>query len=265
MTLSRTIATCATLLASALLLVAGAGAADEEAVVDCARAKAPGLDGVRAVRVVEWDRSGSKHVATVRLYTRTEGGGREVLVRFTEPVDLRGNAFLMRESGAERELYFWSSELGGSKRISGPEKSLALFGRAFSYEDFEHLMASYRPGESAHAEETEFGNRRVSLVETHPADNTGSAYESVMTMFDLSTCAPLRLELYESGHALRKVISADPMKIKSDASGWAPNMVVLRDLEDFTTTLLMLDFSPQDPFPGDVPDFDEIRRQVGGR
>ncbi len=227
-------------------------------VVECARDRAPGLDGVRAVRVVEWDRVGSRHVATVRLHTRRSGDTREVLVRFTEPVDLRGNAVLLVESPQGRELYFWSQELGGSKRVRGTEKSMALFGRTFSYEDFEHMLASYRPGEYGRVEETVFGSRRVSLVETHPSDAENSAYETVVTMFDLQTCTPLRLELYESGHSLRKVISADPLRFQEDGIS-LPNMVVSRDMRDFTTTLLMLDFSEPDPFPEDVPSFERMR------
>ncbi len=256
-------ANAATLLCVALPFLVPApqaSAAEESAeVVDCARQKAPGLEGIRAIRVVEWDRSGQRHVASIRLHTRRSSAGREILVHFTEPPDLRGNAFLMVERDAERDLYFWSSDLGGSRQIRGPDKSLALFGRAFSYEDFEHLLASYKPGESAQAQETDFGDRRVSLVETHPSDHDRSAYETVTTMFDLRTCAPLRLELYEEGHLLRKVISADPMRIRDDGKSWLPNMVVLRDLRDFTTTLLMLDFSEQDPFPEDLPSFDQIR------
>ena len=227
-------------------------------VVDCARAKPPGLDGVRAVRVVEWDRVGSRHVASVRLHTRRSGGTREVLVRFTEPVDLRGNAVLLVESPEGRELYFWSEELGGSKQVRGTEKSLGLFGRAFSYEDLELMLASYRPGEYARVEETVFGSRSVSLVETQPSESESSAYETVVTMFDLQTCTPLRLELYESGHSLRKVISADPLRVQENGVS-LPNMVVSRDLRDFTTTLLMLDFSGQDPYPEDAPSFERLR------
>ena len=102
------------------------------------------------------------------------------------------------------------------------------------------------------------GSRRVSLVETHPKAADNSAYETVVTMFDLQTCTPLRLELYESGHSLRKVISADPLRFQDDGVS-LPNMVVSRDMRDFTTTLLMLDFSEQDPFPGDVPSFERMR------
>ena len=232
--------------------------ADPGEVVDCARERAPGLDGVRAVRVVEWDRVGSRHVASVRLHTRRSGDTREVLVRFTEPVDLRGNAVLLVESPEGRELYFWSQELGGSKKVRGTEKSLGLFGRAFSYEDLELMLASYRPGDYGRVEETVFGNRRVSLIETQPSDAENSAYETVVTMFDLQTCTPLRLELYESGHSLRKVISADPMRVKEEGIS-LPNMVVSRDLRDFTTTLLMLDFSEQDPFPDDGPSIESMR------
>ena len=245
------------ILASAALGTEHAATAASE-VVDCARAKAPGLDGVRAVRVVEWDRVGSRHVATVRLHTRRSGDTREVLVRFTEPIDLRGNAVLLVESPKGRELYFWSEELGGSKQVRGSEKSLGLFGRAFSYEDLELMLASYRPGEYSRVEETVFGSRSVSLVETKPSETEGSAYETVVTMFDLQTCTPLRLELYESGHSLRKVISADPLRVQ-DGGVSLPNMVVSRDMRDFTTTLLMLDFSKQDPYPEDGPSFDTMR------
>ncbi len=219
----------------------------------------PGLDDVRGVRVVEWDRVGTKHVASVRIHSRHSAGTREVLVRFTEPRDLRGSAFLMVETHTDRELYLWSKELKRSRRIRGAEKSVALFGRAFSYEDFELLLASYRPGESSRVEEAVFGNRPVALVETKPSDAENSAYETIMTMYDLRTCFPLRLELYEHGERLRKVISADPIQLRGDGLPRRNQMVVLRDLRDFTTTLLMLEFGEQDPFPKGGPSIDQVR------
>ena len=66
------------------------------------------------------------------------------------------------------------------------------------------------------------------------------------------------LALYESGHSLRKVISADPLRVQDNGVS-LPNMVVSRDLRDFTTTLLMLDFSGQDPYPEDAPSFERLR------
>lgn len=200
---------------------------------------------VRAVRISSRDRAGTDRVTLIRIFgRRTEEGHRQLLVRFVEPEDVAGSAFLMLERDGPNEMYFRSSEIPKAKRIAGAGRALALLGTDFSYEDFEHLMAFRRPEESKRLEDEVIRERPVYVVEARPTE--GSAYERIVTYVDKETCVALRMELYEAGRGLRKRLMVNPNAVRKLGDIWVPQLALMEDELNFTSTVFMVDSSQQD-------------------
>ena len=252
---------------ASLLLVPAAAAAEEQPklgqVAACARRNVPEPDSISAMRVVARDRLGAEHVTVLRLYGRwSEAGRRQQLAEFIEPAELRGSKLLMLGGMDQSEIYFRSAELGRVKRISGSGRESALFGSDFSYEDFEYLQGLRSSGESKRMEDAMIGNRPVFVVETRPVEASNSAYELVISFVDKKTCTPLRIEFYETGRRLRKELTIDPAEIRQHGEAWIPHSVLLRDIRDYTTTLILVDSSEQTALPPDMFSVEALQQQT---
>ncbi len=245
------------LLAGALLLSPPAASAEAQRafkdVTACVERNLPEPDTIRAVRIVARDRLGAQNVTVVRLYGRSaEGGRRQLLVEFVNPEDLRGAKLLMLEGADGSEIYFKSGEFSKVKRIGGVARAASLFESDFSYEDFQHLQGFSSPGESKRIEDAMVGDRPAYVVQTRPAEAANSAYESIVTAVDKETCIPLRIDFYEPGRRLRKELTVDTAELSKRGSVWVAHAILLRDIRDYTTTLLLVDSTEQEVLPADM-------------
>ena len=239
----------------ALLLLAAPGHASEletpEQIRICVLRNTPDATHIQAVQLVSTDRVGRDRVARAHIYGRTDdAGGRRVLARFVEPEELLGSAFLFIETESGPQLVVRSPELGDVKRISGRQLSGSIAGSDFSYEDFQRMRALNRPGDPERLDDAEVEGRTVFVLESRPAAPEFSAYESVRHFVDKETCLVSRMELYERGHRLRKVLEASPERFRQVGSVWVAHEVVLRDVRDETRTRLLIESFDVD---ADVP------------
>lgn len=253
-------------LASLLLLPAAAAAEQQQKLRNisaCARRNIPEPDSIRAMRVIARDRLGAKRVTVVRLYGRwTKAGRRQQLAEFIEPAELRGSKLLILEGTDQSEIYFRSAELGRVKRISGGGRASALFESDFSYEDYEYLEGLRSSGKSKRVEDAVIGTRPVYVLETRPAEASNSAYELIVAFVDQKTCVPLRIEFYETGRRLRKELTVDPAEILQRGPAWIPHSVLLRDIRDYTTTLILVDRSEQKALPPEMFSVEAFQHQT---
>jgi hypothetical protein len=240
---------------SCLVLLGAEGEEPKSAVetTACLQRNVPEVDHVRAVRFVTRDRMGSDKVTVVKLYSRREAdGSRQVLLRFSEPDYLEGAAFLMLEQDGVTEMYVKTSEEEKAKMVSSPSRATSLFGTDFSYEDFERVQAFNRPGAQQRMEDDTIGGRSVYVVETRPAQPKESAYERVITYIDKETCLALRMEFYEADWRLRKLFTVNPHRVTQKDSVWIPQMSMIRDLRDYTSTQIFVDSTEQEALPGEM-------------
>ena len=232
-------------------------------IAACAERNIPEPDNIRALRVVARDRLGAKRVTVVKFYGRwSKAGRRQQLVEFIEPADLRGSKLLILEGANESEIYFKSSAVGRAKRISGVGKASAMFESDFSYEDYEYLQGFSSAGKSERMEDALIGTRPVYVIETRPAQTSNSAYELIVGFVDKKTCIPLRIEFYEAGRRLRKELTVDPAEVVKHGDVWIPHFVLLRDIRDYTTTLLLVDRSEQKVLPPDMFTVEALQHQT---
>ena len=213
-----------------------------EDVRRCVVEHAPSLSNVQTIRLVSRDRVGAERVVTANIYTRSEAQGlRRILVRFSQPEELDGAAFLLIQREHENELIVRSPDLGSTKRIAREELVGSIAGTDFSYEDFTRFQRLNRPAALRRLADEQLEGRGVYVIESQPADAESSAYKRVRAYVDRETCIVLRSELYEAGDKLRKVMTASPERFRQVGSAWVSDEVLLRDVRDGTQTQLIVE------------------------
>ena len=213
-----------------------------EEIRRCMVANAPDVDHVQSVEFVSTDRLGGERTGRAQVYTRRDGEGkRRILVRFAEPEELVGSAFLVVERASGNELLVRSPDLPAVKRVAGRELLGSVAGTDFSYEDVQQIRNLPRPGAVQRLPDTEVDGRGVWVLETRPADGEISAYESIRSFVDRETCLLARAEFYESGGKLRKLLESKPERFRRIESVWVANEAVMRDVRDGTETRVVIE------------------------
>jgi len=222
-----------------------------EEIKACVVRNTPDASHVQAIELVSRDRVGTERRTRAHIYGRIDAQGyRRILARFTEPEELQGAAFLFIERKDANELVVRSEELEKVKRVTGREMLGSIAGTDLTYEDFERLTALNRPSSPKRLPDAEIDGRPAFALESRPAEPEASAYERVTHYVDRATCLVLRVELYEKGGRLRKVVEAQPDRFREFGSVWVAQEVVLRDLRDETQTTLLVESFDMD---ADIP------------
>jgi hypothetical protein len=238
------------LLSSLLLFFTPLGAASAAPSAEACFAKtAPQPDSVRAIRLTARDRAGEKTIVVLKLYGRrgADGLGR-LFLQIEEPKEVRGTAILVLEQAqGESQIYLATPELPTPRRITGPARADGMFRTDFSSEDLQRLQQGWRPGEGElkPLPDAEVAERPVFRVEVSPKD---SAYARIVFALDRESCLPLRVQFYEPGRERpRKELTTDPRSNLKHGDVWVAHSALMRDLENLTTTHLMVDSNQQDP------------------
>jgi hypothetical protein len=214
----------------------------------CFARNSPQPDSVRAIRLTARDREGEKTVVVLRLYggRSPEGLGR-LFIRFEQPEEVRGTALLVLEQPqGESEIYLASPELPTARRISGPTRADGMFRTDFSSEDLQRLQQGWRPGEGELKllPDARVGERAVYVAEVRPKQ---SSYERILFSLDQESCLPLQVQFFDPGNARpRKELTTDPRSNLKHGSLWVAHSALMRDLQNLTTTHLMVDSHEQE-------------------
>jgi hypothetical protein len=214
----------------------------------CFARNSPQPDSVRAIRLTARDREGEKTVVVLRLYgARSPEGLGRLFIRLEQPEEVRGTALLVLEQPTgESEIYLASPELPTARRISGPTRADGMFRTDFSSEDLQRLQQGWRPGEGELKllPDSRVAERAVYVAEVRP---TGSSYERVLFSLDQESCLPLQIQFFEPGKVRpRKELTTDPRSNLKHGSLWVAHSALMRDLQNLTTTHLMVDSHEQE-------------------
>jgi len=235
-------------LASLLLLLSTPAQAATASAAACFERAAPQPDSVRAIRMTARDRNGEKTVVVMRMYGRrsAEGLG-QLFLRLEQPEEIRGTSLLVLEQKeGESLIYLASPELPAPRRVSGPARADGVFRTDFSSEDLQRLQQGWRPGadEQKQLPDARVAERAVYVLETRPK---GSAYERIVFSLDQENCLPLLVRFYEPGKSQpKKELTTDPRSNLKHGEQWIAHSALMRDLENLTTTHLMVDSHEQD-------------------
>jgi hypothetical protein len=221
-----------------------------EPIEACLRRNLPKKSSVQTVRFETTDRMGHSRTVAGKLYWKRGAGDRaSSLIRLDDPPELRGSAYLLIERADDVDIFVYLPEYQKVRRITPHALAGSLFGTDFSYEDMRrlrHLVESTRVERLADAD---LGGRGTWAVRVMPPAESG--YGQVLAWIDRETCVPLKLELYERGGALLKVLTADAATLAQRSGIWIASAFTLRDLHEQTETKLSLGAIEVD---ADLPD-----------
>jgi hypothetical protein len=235
-----------TLFASPAAVAATAAATAPETVPEiekCMRANLPRESSVQTVVFRSTDRVERVSESRARLYWKLfDEGLSKVMVRFSDPSNLRGSGVLMLEQQERRpDTFIYLPELGKVRRVSSRAAASSLFGTDFSYEDFERLMGMSADARRERIEDAKMNGRDVFVVVGYPAADANSAYERVVVRVDKETCVPLQTESYAVGGTLRKQLVVDVARIEQVGDKFVPRLQTMSDLRDETQTELIVE------------------------
>ena len=210
-------------------------------IQDCLRANAPTHTSVQTITLRSVDRMGAQTDSSAEIFWRSYDEGNRVLMRIHEPLTRRGSALLLIQKGDRSDMFMYLPELRRTKRISQHSMSGSMFGTDLSYEDFERLQGLGEDADPKKLPDEEIEGRTAHVIEITPARGGESEYERVVAYVEAERCVPLRIDLYEAGDRLRKVMSFPLEEIKPTKNGFLPHLIRVEDRIDGTHTDLIIE------------------------
>jgi hypothetical protein len=194
--------------------VSGADDAAVEEVTRCVQKNLPSETSRQTVEFRSTDRVGGGRTLEGRIsWRRFDDELSRVLVRLRAPADLKGAGLLLIEKKDSAEMFVYLPDLEKVRRVTTRMMGGSLFGSDFTYEDFQQIQGMAREGAVERLADAEVDGTPVFVLAHHPAPESGSAYEKVVTYVSSATCVPLKSEMWEAGGRLRKVLTIDPSQI----------------------------------------------------
>jgi hypothetical protein len=235
------------LLALALTVAAPALAETVQDVEGCIERNFPKDSSIQTVVMNSQDRVGSQTQFRAKIYWRkfADDGLSRVLMRLSDPPELRGAAILfLQKKGDRNDIFMWLPELGRVKRVTGHMMAGSLFGTDFSYEDFEGMQGLGREDITTELlPAAEVSGRPVHVLQAVVRAGLPEppTYEKTVTFVDRETCVPLRVELFEKGGKMRKRLDADVAKLEGQNGHHIARRMIMSDLRDGTSTELVIE------------------------
>ena len=169
-----------------------------------------GWSGAEArIRMVLRERGGRERVRVLDSISRREGDDVRSVVRFREPADVAGTAFLLLERpGAPTEQWVYLPGLRRTRRIVGRERQGSFMGSDFSYADLD--QRDLRAVSSRRLADERLGQSPCYVVETTPSTrpDASSAYGKVQVWVRQADFVPLRIRFFDRGGTLLKTFYA---------------------------------------------------------
>jgi len=199
-----------------------------KAIMDKVFFRYDGDDSYSKIEMILTDKKGYERKRQLEIYTKDYGKLRKTYVKFTEPADIRGTAFLSIENeGKDNTQYLYLPALGRARRIVSSQKKLRFVNTDFTYED----MQRRRPNVDKHRflrEEACGEGERCAVIESVPKDN--SQYTKRISWVDRDKELILRTDFY--GRNGRMIKRFQVLSVNKIENIWtAVDMI----MEDFTT------------------------------
>jgi hypothetical protein len=210
-----------------------------QVIKSCLQRNLPETTSAQSIELRARDRSGYEQVLEADVYWKRYAQDQaRVMMYFREPVDIRGARFLVIEKQPQNDMYIYMPSLFKVRRVTSRNLSNSIMGTDFSYEDFERIQGILSDVQAEQFPDDTLAGRPVYVLMSYPPESSG--YVKVATYIDKETCVPLKTELYESGHELRKQLTVDPAAIQHQAGIYYPSELVVKDLKQKTETRLIV-------------------------
>lgn len=235
---------------AAVLLLGAALAAPAQAaplqtaqeISDCSRANLPSKTSVQSIELTAIDREQNKRKLDSTLYWKKMPDGlSRVMMYIRSPNDLSGSSYLViGKAGADDDMYVYLPGVQRTRKITGQTQSKSLWNTDFSYEDLKQLQGVAPEGEMNRLADAEESGRAVYVLSFKPTAGN-SAYEEIKASVDQESCLPLRVEFYEPGARLRKVMTIDAVTASQlSDKRWVPRDIAMSDQLNGTSTTVKI-------------------------
>lgn len=231
-------------LALALLVAAPAAwAASADALVKTSTDRRTVQSSIQTISMEIFDKSGKSRVRKLQTkFKQGADGGTWSIVRFLEPADVAGTAFLsVQRPGQTPEGAMYMPAFGDPQTIEGDKRGGAFMQSDFSYEDF----SVGRPEDATHtlvrAEGITIGGQTLSaqLVESVPKAEAKSSYSKLHTWIDDKDLMPRQVLFFDSkGEAIKRMTLE---QVRKEGTAWVPIVTVMESLKKGTKTVIRVE------------------------
>jgi hypothetical protein len=225
-----------------LLLLLGAPAWADPAldkVMDCMRGNVPPTLRIQEIELKATDRAGATRTMRGKLFALRDKGLVRAMLRISEPSDLAGASYLVRETGDAKadEMYMFLPAVGRSRRISGASGDGSFLGTDFSYNDIKELENAFNGADGKLEKPDQIEQRPMNVITFVPKPEQASRYSRLRAWVDQKTCVALKVDFYE-GDTQRKELTAPVSALQQSGTYWYLSQATMQDLKDHTTTKL---------------------------
>jgi outer membrane lipoprotein-sorting protein len=163
-------------------------------------------------------------------------GSSKMLLRFTDPADIRGVALLVwNHPQKPSEMWLYTPALARTRRIAPQDRSSRFAGTDFSFEDFEESDTS--SWEYSDLQEEREGGEACWRIAARRSVTHPSQYDRETVWVSKEKMTPLRIDKFRGGKAARR-LTMQSLELRQGI--WTPMRVEVVDLLGSSTTTLEL-------------------------
>ena len=164
-------------------------------------------------------------------------GQSKVVIRFTEPAEVRGVALLVvNHPDRASDQWMWTPALERDRRIALQDRSTRFFGTDFSFEDLEERDSDQY--EYALLDEQMLNGSACWRIESTPKEAKSSQYTKSVVWVRKDIMVVARIDSYVKNQVVRRL---DYAGFQNMQGIWTARELTMRDLRRGTTTRLVLD------------------------
>lgn len=218
------------------------GSSPLDEVRSCIARNQPDMSAVQTISLKSRDRTGAERESRATVYWQRAGeGASKVLLRFFSPPDMRGAGLLVLEKPDSRDMFMYLPETGRVRRVTKHMAGGSMFGTDFTYEDFERIHGLAQQGKANRLPDDEVDGRPMYVIEGEPTTEDGRRTDRSLTYVDRETCIVRKMEFYERGDRLRRVLSSDLKDLIEEAGLRIPRQINAKDLRDGSESSLVVE------------------------
>ena len=253
-----------TLLSAHVINVLASDIAPE--VEACIRKNAPKATVIEKIRLTsESLMYEEEEVLSTKVYWKhSPAGTSNILAVFDEPDDILGSRLLFLEKESGNEIYLYMPALFKVRRISSDRIASSMYGMDFSYEDFQFMYNMMATAVTEQRPDVLINGEPMYVFAIVPSEGKASMYEAIYSYFDKKTCVVQKVEFFESGKKLRKVLTTDRASIKEVNGILIPHKLQMRDIKkESVTELTVISVSVDPPIQDALFDPAQLKEHRG--
>lgn len=208
-------------------------------ILDCAAENAPSKTFKQNIDF-STIAAGSKlpRLLKTALYAQRKSKKLSINLRITEPANLAGSAFLIRERKGQDDMRVYVPALRKTRRITGSMAAKDLWGTGFSYQDIKQLYGAFSEGEARVVGEQNDAGVVTVKIEITPNAAEGAPFAKLQALIDSQSCVPLSIHYVDEEGEIIKSLTTKQASIKTFGSRQMAVRYELQDLVNGAQTVI---------------------------